>query len=458
MSLVMKWQQSEIALYRTNPSGEPVEETPVSRIELAFELLPNSLLLAEDRHRLLAAMQQLRTSSGADEILVDLFLPAFWGVTHRIPNPNLREDELEEHLRWEISKALTDTENQFRFSFGFDADNSITIAAIRLPLVDAILRLTSESSFHVQGIYLDSEPFQRINLIGKPPEPPLISETVPVAEEKPHRRVHIEDEVEGIPKLRRAPTPKFFTWVLIFGILIVAYFAYIKLNRPKKATFIPTRETIAKLEEATKPPPDSTLSDSLRISTIPPPVDTVKQASDTTSASPTPNSSSAATTAISTNGRWMDMPRRLEVARPVLELMNGSVHLDLMSFTADRFLCQLTSLDTLLLGKAIDQIRKLENLADARVTQQAVQGGGYRRVFTARMLTSINESTLKLPDKNKVIELGKKHGLSHRELVFTGPKDNMLAFLADVCAEQYKVYRLILVPWEVQDLRAVLEL
>ncbi|MCX6640371.1 MAG: hypothetical protein NTW14_07820 [bacterium] len=451
MPLVMKWRQGEIALYPSGSGDATPAEVPIGRIELSFELKQTSLVLSEDRHRLLAALQQLRLASSSDDILVDLLLPAEWGVTHQIPDPNLKEAELREHLRWEISKALIDSEDQYRYNFGFTEDGAVLISALRLQILDSAGRLCSEAGYQVQGIFLDAEPYHRINLIGRAPETPPITDSKPI-QVKPQKSSPVPDEsVEHLYKMK-TPSTRFFTLVLIAGILIVAYFAYIKFTRPKSSTFTPTRQTVAKLEEKVALGDDSTSAESTQVAAIPQPAETTKTLTDTVK----PEITTTAMTPIS--GRYVDMRKRLDLVKSTLSLFSGGNRLDLMSFTADRFLCQVNAVDSTSLEQTLLQIKGLSNLEGVKTSRLSGKAGDYRGVISGRMSGQVDSGTLRSADKESVVVLGKKHGLSSKELVFTGPRSNMLEFLNDIAAAQYGVYRLILVPWENDEFRAVLEL
>jgi hypothetical protein len=209
-------QVKEIALYDVKQG----EETLLSKLDLDFEVGPIALTSEDDYHRLLAALAQLKADSGAQESPVDLIVPAEWGVTHHVPDPSLSEEDLSEHLQWELRKALVDSEEKFRYNFAYAEGGGIALAAMRISLLNALQQVVEEAGFHLEGMFLAGDPWQQVNLVklnNVPADQPKAEDIEKVASpEKPRKPKPVHPRRE-----RRSQPTWFFGVVLILGLQLL---------------------------------------------------------------------------------------------------------------------------------------------------------------------------------------------------------------------------------------------
>jgi hypothetical protein len=430
MALFLKWQENEIALYKELPGEEPAEDIRLCRIELDFELSPLTLTSDEDRQRLLAAMVQLRGDSGIKELTVELLIPASWGVTHQMPSSSLSEEDLREQVRWELSKALIDSEDQYRYNFAYDADGGIVISALRIRLLESIEEVVLESGFQLAGIFLDRDPWLRVNLAGAPREAIEIPAPKPVLEEAASP-VSNKPKPAPEPVVRRSQPSWFFAAILILGLIVVGIFAWIKLTGEKKPARPP--EPVTQVQE-----------------TAPAGADTVSVPAGQVRPTPSP--------AAPARGVWADMSRRVEMIHQVLAILDAESSFDLISFTEDRFLYQLGSPEPEQLDEAVRQVTGFSGLEDVKYSMVPPWDEWSLGVVSGKLIPEPGRPTAKTAVRADFIALGKNRGLQNRALVFTGQRQAVLSFLNDVASKNYGVYRLILVPWGDDLYRTVLEL
>jgi len=230
MPLLIKFSASNgsgIALFRLEVGEEPSEPTLLGRIELDFELTPVSLTTAEDRQRLLAALVKLREDSGVEETQAHLLIPPSWGIALRLPNPSLPEEELHEHLRWELSMALLDSVDQYQYNFAYD-DDSVLLTALRSQLFDLLKQLILDAGFELQALFLDGDPWQRIDLADTAARPVKLPVSELASEESPAKEFKRPEAVSASPSGNQRRW--FFTIVLLIGLVAVAVFAWMKLS------------------------------------------------------------------------------------------------------------------------------------------------------------------------------------------------------------------------------------
>lgn len=429
MPLLLKWQASDISLYETASGEEFTEDRLLNRVELDFELGPLALTTDEDRHRLLAALVQLRTTAEIEEAQVDLCIPAYWGVTHRVPSPALPEEDLRDHLRWELSRALIDSEDQYRHNFGFEADGGILLVALRLRLLEPIEQVIQESGFQLVGLHLDGEPWNRINLVGpvQEPMPEMEAKAPPRIPEPPAAKKSVP---ESVGETGRTQHPRFFAIVLVIGLIIIGAFAWWKLTTPKKPGPVP--QPITRVQEAAPVKADTT----------------------TAAAVPAPQSPVETERPL----LWADMSYRMSLLDETLAALENDYQFDLISFTENYFLCQLIAPQEDQLDDAIQRVRNLSGLTDVKTAVAPPLDDLSVGIVSATVATKSPKPTAITPVQSDVVALGKKHGLTNKGLIFTGSKEPVLSFLNDVASQKYAIYRLIIVPWGDEEYRAVLEL
>ncbi len=433
MPLLLKWQAREIALYEKASGEEVAEERLLNRVELDFDLGPLTLTTDEDRHRLLAALAQLQASAEIGESQVDLVIPASWGVTHQVPNPSLPEEDLRDHLRWELSKALIDSEDQYRYNFAYDDEGGIILAALRLRLLEPIEQVIQESGFHLGGLYLEGDPWGRVNLAGVPHDIVVDLGPKPVREEPQPAATPKKSQEEPPPPSDRAHHPWFFAIVLALGVIVIVIFAWWKITSQRKPGPLP--EPVTQIQE-----------------TAPVRSDTV--AAGVGSELPAPKPSEARPGALT----LASMSERMELLEQTLLALGDEQNFEVISFTESYFLCQVAAPDEEQLESAIRKVEDLPGLTDVRIGVLPPSDDFVRATVSGVLALKPSLSAVASPDRKSVISLGKKHGLKNKGLIFTGGKQPLLSFLREVASADYAVHRLVFVPWEENEYRAVLEL
>lgn len=431
MALILEWQEREISLFERVPQEERAEYVLLNRIELDFELGPLALTSEEDRHRLLAALAQLRANSGVEETQVDLKIPASWGVTHTVPNPSLSGKELREHLQWELSKALIDSDENYRYNFTFDEEEGIILAALRIRLLEVIEEVMREAGFHLLGLFLQGEPWSRVNLTGIPGGDTEIAREAVGA--SANFREKKDEQKPSIPPQRRRNQPSWFFWVvLVIGVIIVGFFAWMKFTSPKKPQLLPEPE--AKVEE-----PATTTADTARKTEI------TRQIA----ATPRP---------VPAGKSWADMRQRAVVIGEALDIFGGDEHIDLISFTGDRFLCQVVASEPEKLDELLNQVKNLPSITEVKSSRVPPLNELFRGIVCGRIKPEQIPPSLVAPLDKEIISLGKKYGLKNQAFLFTGNQQSILDFLNGLAIENYAIYRVILLPWGNNEYRTVLEL
>ncbi|TKJ41105.1 hypothetical protein CEE37_05405 [candidate division LCP-89 bacterium B3_LCP] len=430
MPLSLRMQLNEITLSEKKGVSE-AEGVPIGKIELDFELNPLVLIEEEDRHRLLVALAQLYADSGVPESQVDLIIPELWGVTHSVPDPTLSDEDLQEHLQWELSKALIDSKDNYRFNFAFSADDKIIVAALRLRLLNSLEEVAQKAGFKLSGLFLAGDPWEGINLL-ESPERSLPGPEKRTPERKtPARRAK---KSKPIPKDRaRGSRPSWFVGILLLVALVVAiYFVWLKLTPPPGQEGFP--EPVTHLEEQTQAetPPD------------------IAQHIAETPAEATQDD-------VLTASPWAVMSKRMELVSEMFMTINAGGKLDLISFTGDRFLCQLANGEELRLQEALEHIAKGGSLKEAKTQKVPPYDGLVHGIVSGRLVSESGDASI-TPVKADIIALGKKLGLKNEELIFTGAESSVMQFLGDIALKKYAIYRFILVPWGEDQYRTVLEL
>lgn len=431
MPLSLKMQAKEIALYDVKPGDELVEEALLGKVDLDFEVSPTALTSEDDYHRLLAALAQLRADSGTAETQVDLIVPAEWGVTHRVPDPSLSEEDLREHLQWELRKALVDSEEKFRYNFAYAGEGGVALAAMRISLLTTLQQLVEEAGFLLAGLFLEGDPWSQVNLVRRNDVPADVPRAEDVgkaasAEPKPKRKpVHTRRD-------RRTQPSWFFGVILVIGLIVVSYFIWIKLSPPPEQAGV--EKPVAKVVEEEP----GTVSEEVS----PQPVQAERPP----------------VTPVSAGSAWTGMSQRFEIMQEALSILGDQDHFDLISFTDRQFLCQLSSEEIERLNIAISRISDFAALEEVKSQSVPPYNGTVRGIVSGKLSAGSIRGGAIVPDKEGVIAIGKQHGLANKALVFTGAKPAVIDFLNDLAANNYAIYRCILIPWETDQYRAVLEL
>jgi len=430
MALLLKWRKSNVALFDQS-DGEPDEGQLIDQIGLDFELGPLSFTFEEEKHRLLAALAQLKASAGDYGDQVDLFIPAEWGIAHQVPNAELPAGELESHLQWELSKAIVDSHDQYRFNYLVGTDGTVILTALRIRLLDAIHQVMQDSGFKLRGVFLDGDPWNRVNIADsrehRIPEP---SETVTKTAEKTELEVDRKSSSYESRSKRSSGSSAFLVIVLAV-LLIGGGYAVWKFVLQKPSTEI--QQPVTQDEEAVQEEPETS-------TTVEPPAEQQQPAPETEA-----------------SVQWADMIQRLTILRQVLSAFSGQNKFDLISFTENHFICQLIGPDKGNVENTAALLQQINGLTQFKLSSGTEAMGVYRSTLNASIVARQN-GTMIAPSQEGLITLAKQHNVSNRDLIFTGTHADILAFLDDIASHKFAIYRLIITPWGDDQYRTVLEL
>jgi len=458
MPLVLRWQTREISLHQGRAEGfpgtDPEVGSPLETVALDFDLSPLTLTSDDDRPRLVDALRTLKEQSAPSETAVHLLVPSIWGVALHVPGPNLRPEELAEHLHWELSKALLDPVDQYAYSYAREKDCSIRLVALRSRLLDLIRQVVSESGFQLCGVFLDVDRFAHVNLLetvfqSAVSPPPAPSPTPPPP---PEFRPPIEEPVFRREKPRGAQPPWFLAGVIIAGVLLVVMFGWMKLTGERKPRPVP--QPSPPLSQ-TKPEP--TPADTLRAAQTQ--QDTARR--DTALAHVEPAPAQLAQPLKPAAFPCVQMSQRMAALQKLLEDDFRIQKFELISFSGERFLVQPVIRNAAELETASSQISTLPQLTEVK-SQHSISYGNVTKGSISGKLTP--DPTLAAPGQasaDSLMSLAKKHGLKHPPaggLIFTGKRADVLSFLNEVAAQNGAIYRLILMPWGTELYRTVLEI
>jgi hypothetical protein len=495
MSLLLKWQPREATLTPAEADNQSAEAA-VARIEFDFELSPLVLISEKSRTRLVQALSALRSLSASEDNRVDLLLPPRWGVTLEVPAPGLPDDQLEEHLLWELGAALLGRMDQYRY--GWDERNGavIHLTALRIKLCDLIALTLQEAGFHLSGLYLDEEGFSNINLGAKgqipeaekpketeariqpiPPAVPepevvVIPEPEPEIEIAPLQEPEFKTELEPAPEelAIEAPVQEFDHiselphkrssrgFLIAVAAIILLAVVGIKLftNTKRPAPPVTTRQLEMAAAESTLTAQETLaedLSDStLTATTHPDSSDKVAQ-----EALVEPNPGELASMIETRRHAGVPMTRRLQLWREFLEVA-GEARTELVSFTQERFIFRFSAPDSseaqtvLARLQAWPDISTLKLISDGTASQESI-------FLICGHFKLKSEATASIqPNDDIITALAKKHGLTSEALAFTGSKANIMAFLDEISSSNYAFYRVIYIPWDDQESRLALNI
>lgn len=424
MPLIVKLAASggkEIALLKTESVERPAEQTPLGKVILDFELTPLSLTSTEDRQRVLAALVQLKEESGVEESLAYLMIPQSWGVAQRLPNPSLPENQLREHLQWELSMALLDSVDQYQYNYAFD-DGSVLLTALRSRLFNLLKELTEDAGFQLQGLSFEGDPWQLVDLTGTTAKMIELPRPKPQAKNSP-----VEPEMEKKPAYRRptASQPKrFFTILVVLAVAALAVFAYWKLTTKRPSTrpvmhtetapAVPARPDTAAMraEEARRMAPEAA---------------------------------------------WTVMSQRMALMQQILDVTSKRCTDNLVCFTANRFISQISAQNFDDVNDCVNQIKDFPVLVDVKSRLTLPENGITRGVVCGIITAGTPGAAISRVDSSAILAMAKNRGLKRKRMIFSGGEAEVIDFLADVSGGGYSVYRVILVPWGDDGYRVSLE-
>ncbi len=441
MPLLLKWQTEEIALFDKGASDDVGAAILLSSVGLDFDLGPLTFKSDEDQHRLLAALTQLRDASGIEEEDVDLIIPASWGVTHLLPDPKLSDEDLSEHLRWELSKALIDSEDQYSYNFSVNADGSIAICALRIRLFDPIEQLIQEAGFRLRKLFFEGEPWIRIDLMGEATKQQLVSSPPPpVAEKVTEPKAEVSEPLLRSDRKGESHS-KFFAVLAVIGVVLFVTFVWWKMTSRKPLET--TSDQIAQEQMTTPAVVDTGVhgidegeitTETGEVSSKPPHPQTVSGAGNTS------------------------MADRLDLLDRAIALLEPGERYDMFSFTQDYFMGQFFSPEFDRLNSIISQVEDISPLGDATTSVVPPLNGRARGVVSGVCLKKAGSQSLVIPFKEDIISLGGENNLKNQGLIFTGDEADILSFLGALSARHYSIYRVVLMPWDEREYRTVIEL
>ena len=487
MSLTLHWQAREVTLLLVD-KGDPSRSIEPVRVDFNFELTPLTLISDKDRQHFTGLLAKLRGGIISDDFNVDLFIPPAWGITLEVPHPNLPDNQLEDHLIWELSKAMLGSVDHYRYGWTEGSGKVIHLAAMRIKLLELVNQTIMEAGFTLSGVYLDDPTYHSINLgtrllktrpvesaeieespeFREPPqdsasftptlEPAKFEDSTPDQEpaSREDRETEPEDDSEntyGVPK-RRSP------WKIIIAAAVVILLlgvGFKLLNRPKPSSLpepVPYQEssqaqdTIAQTQVESKPV-----------------VDTVSTQEKTPEKSPAvvpsdqsePRPGELAETLQAERLTIATTSRRLSLLRELLTQADDC-RISMATFTAGRFMIQLSGSDSLTVQTILNHTQELPGVTALKLKFLAggenIQNANLYGEFTAETATASSAK----PDSDKVNSLAEKRELTGKGMVYTGTNENVLAFLTDLAEGGYSFYRLVYMPWENQTFRLVLDL
>jgi len=455
MRLLLRWRQGEVSLHdiRAEGSGDiddrgPSVEISLGKVKLDFELSPLTLTSETERARLVEALLTLSRSSSVPDLSVCLEIPAGWGIGLRLPPLKLPPAELAEHLEWELSNALLDPVDQYRYHYELGNDGSIRLAALRVRLLDLIQKTAAEAGFKLLDLHLEEADLAQINFLESSSQPkaalPMVAPPPPKLDQ-PQADKPRQERRKGAS----SQPSWFFGLILIAGIIVVALWGWMKLTgerRPGQTSepAIGTAEIRTEAETpASQTPSDTTASRGTL-------------ARDTTAAAlEPPREQSADRIQVSATG-YAPMANCLGVLKQIIGETPQPAPFELISFTGDRFLLQLTGAQGADPDEFCSRLRALSGVLDVKADQK-----GRGASISGKLSMDAGSQSASPLEAAQIIAAGKKCGLRHasaQELIFAGAGSQVISFLNDLAARHAAIYRLILVPWGEAQYRVALEL
>jgi len=451
MRLLLRWRKGAVSLHEIRAEGPgdvdgrgPSVEIPLGNVKLDFELSPLTLTSESERARLAEALLALSRSCPVPELAVRLEIPAVWGIGLRLPPLKLPPTELAQHLQWELSNALLDPVDQYRFHYAFEPDGSIRLAAMRARLLDLIQQTAAEAGYKLLGLHLDEADFAQVNFLESPSPPqagrPVAAPPSPSKTAQPQSAKPLRE--------RRKPASGQPSWflglIIVAGIVVVALWGWMKLTSERRPGRTPEL-AIGTSEIRTEPgtPASQTPSDTTapREASAPPP----EQPADRIQVSAT---------------GYAPLANCLAVLRQVIGEAPPPTPFELISFTGDRFLLQLVGAPSADPDELCGRLRGVSGVLEVKASQKE-RGAAAGASINGKLSTDAGGQAASRLNAAQIIAAGKKSGLrqaSAQGLIFAGGRAQVMAFLDAMASQNAAIYRLILVPWGEGQYRVVLEL
>jgi len=480
VSLVLRWQPREITLSRRTETD--LAETLLERAPLDAPISPRKLVREGERRELAEALSGLRAQAPEEDAAVELAVPRDWGVKLIISHPGLEGSDLDRHLEWELSKALLDPVDRYRYAHRTDKGIIIHLVALRNAVIEAAAQAAREAGFRPVGLFLEDCLYEELDLLPpslRQPAPPAAAEAPPpVAPAPPPEPAALEPaepEPEAEPFMTEPPpeeepaessadweeatasveellppehrgSSRTFALVAVAAVILLGLFVVLRLTGRQTTPPPAVSPPEASLSPAETPavPEESLPADSLNPAgdeTAPAPSTELASTEPLRAARPDASSPAA-------------LPQRLAVAHECLNSA-GPATFDLLSFTVDRFLFQVSAPDSATLYGLLAQIEAQPGVREARLKRSNFAGTRAGGTITGK-LSAVSAASAP-PDSEAVALLAEKHDLQRRAMVFTGAPQATLDFLQDMAERDYAIYRVIMTPWEGGKYRTMLD-
>jgi hypothetical protein len=461
MQLMLRWRSGEISLHEIRAEG-PEEadgkrssvEIPLGSAGLDFDLTPLTLTSETERARLVEALLSLSQSSPVKDLSVHLEIPAIWGIELRLPPLRLPPAELAEHLQWELSSALLDPVDQYRYHYAFGDDGSIRLAALRARLLDLIQQTAAEAGYKLLSLRFDEIDFAQVDFlqVSSPPKAALPIAALPPPAKSDQART---EKSAGVQRKAASGQPAWFIGlVIIAGIVVVALWGWMKLTNERRPGRLPdqvisTGEIRTERETAALESPQSTTSlpDSAARGTTAP----------ATEAAPEQIVEEIKTGATG----YAPMVNRLAVLQQAMGEGAGRMPFDLISFTGDRFLIQFAGAENADRNEFCNRLRAMPGVLEVHEPIKKQGRAAAQAGINGRLKLGTDGQPAARLDAAQISAAGKKCGLKHPSaegLIFAGAGSQVMSFLNEISAQNGAVYRLIIIPWGEGQYRVVLEL
>ncbi len=460
MQLMLRWRSGEISLHEIRAEGpEDADgkrssvEIPLGSARLDFDFTPLTLTSEAERARLVEALLTLSQSSPVRDLSVHLAIPATWGIKLHLPPLKLPPAELAEHLQWELSNALLDPADQYRYHYAFGDDGSIRLAALRVRLLDLIQQTAAEAGYKLLSLRFDEADFAQIDFLqaSSPPKAALPMAAPPLAKSD---QVRDEKPARVRRKAASGQPAWFIGLVVIAGIVVVALWGWMKLTSERRPGRMPvqavrTGEIQTEREPAVAEPPPSTtsISDSTARSTT----------ALATEAAPEQKVEEIKTAAAG----YAPMTNRLAVLQQAMGEGAGRIPFDLISFTSDRFLIQFAGAENADRNEFCRRLRAMPRVLEVNEPLKEQGWAAAQTGISGRLKLSTGGQPAGSLNAAQIIAAGKKYNLKHpatEGLIFAGAGPQLMSFLNDISAQNGAIYRLIIIPWGEGQYRVVLEL
>ncbi len=154
------------------------------------------------------------------------------------------------------------------------------------------------------------------------------------------------------------------------------------------------------------------------------------------------------------------MANCLAVLKQVIGEASQAAPFELISFSGDRFIIQLSDAQGADPDEYCGRLRTVSGVLEVKAAQKE-RGAPAGVSLNGKLSVDAGGQAASRINAAQIIAAGKKSGLrqaSAQGLIFAGERAQVMSFLDDLAAQKAALYRLILVPWGEAQYRVVLEL